>query len=93
MLRFKQGDLAIYAVAGDPSMHGEVGTVVEIVGVGPYPAGYTWRGHTLEHPNDYLIQWPDPDYIGAVLDHQLQRLDWRDEPASLTRHSEEAVPA
>jgi hypothetical protein len=90
MLRFKVGDLAKIVVAMRPENHGKI---IQIRAVGPFRPGDVVNvdGHIM------MIRWAC-DYASdergwTCLDYQLQPLNPRSEPSSLTRTTEEEILA
>lgn len=106
-MRFSLGDRAILALPADSSDLPFIGEVVEIILVGPWPAGTVirfaapsdgrrLRTNPIAHDADYLCAImcsPEPGHrpIGYVKDWQLRRLDEPDEPLSLTRVHEDTL--
>lgn len=88
-MRFKVGDLAIFAVASDPSGISGIGQTIEIKEVGPFHQGERFRSldKTVGHDCDYLIQCPDKN-IGIVWDWQLRKINPPEEPRTMTHHEE-----
>lgn len=95
-LRFKQGDMAIFAVSRSSDSVRFVGQVVTVQMVGPFPNGYKIRNHrgkTFETNRcDYIVM-PNPTQGITCDDYQLRKIDPPPEPESLTRQHECEEPA
>ncbi len=74
MLRFKVGELAIYAFSERQIGARYVGRLLEIHAVGPFKAGTRLEHFTILRDVDYIILAQD-GYFGAVKDYQLLKLD------------------
>lgn len=95
-MRFAQGELARFVVARTSSGMELLGDIVEIKVVGPLHVGDHFVvfgiGYESKHDGDYIIspaggRWD----FGMAMDWQLQKLDPKDEPASLTHREEETT--
>lgn len=82
-LRFKAGDLAVYAVPRSCAGLEYVGQVVEVVAVGPWNAGEVFDGQPFKRASDYVVEAED-GCLGETADWQLRSLDPPLEPLSLT---------
>lgn len=78
-LRFKVGEMAIFAVAAHAIGIPLMGTVVEVTKAG--------RLFGIDGPGDYEVLSHNAKR-GLCFDWQLRKLDRPAEPASLTRESE-----
>ena len=73
-LRFKVGEMAIFAVARKKSGEKYAGSLVTIEYVGPFSAGFQIPTYNpLPEPKDYLISAPD-GAMGGAMDWQLVKL-------------------
>lgn len=91
-LRFSVGDLARIVVAVSPDTAQSLGNVVEVVLVGPWPAGSAIqvpgdRLALIYYPTDYLINTGGPRPWMFCDDYILAPIDPPAEPESLTRDS------
>lgn len=85
-LRFQQGEMAIYAIAGSPSMMRIVNEEVEVAAVG-IKAGRYYFGLMASQDADYIVFCSGG---GGLLckDFQLRKINPPEEPASLKRTSD-----
>ncbi|MGB3749414.1 MAG: hypothetical protein WA961_14540 [Rhodanobacter sp.] len=89
-LRFKVGDLAIFAIARDISSQNRTGQQCEVYDIGPFQAGErlahpTMQGYTnVLADADYVVVFAD-GLAGAPKDYQLRKIDPPIEPIILTR--------
>lgn len=86
-LRFKVGELAIFAIATKANGIPYVGCNIEIMYIGPFHAGQQWNGIAIPNDCDYLLLAKD-GRKGAAFDWQLRKLDPPAEPESITRREE-----
>jgi hypothetical protein len=97
-LRFKVGELAIFAIARDISSQDHMGQQCEIYYIGPFQAGErlahpTMQGYTnVLADADYVVVFAD-GLAGAPKDYQLRKIDPPTEPAGLRRTDKIEVTA
>lgn len=95
-LRFKQGEIAIFAVSFSPEGQHYVGQEVEVTAVGPFAKGQYVAGKTrsayVVSNCDYVILMQDGKECITV-DWQLRKISPPEEPASLTRTNDEEITA
>lgn len=96
-LRFKQGEIAIFAVANTSSGSAHVDSDIEVTAVGPFIKGEIIRGKTRSAKAgancDYLIVMSIDGEECMALDWQLRKKNPPKEPASLTHTNEEEITA
>lgn len=93
-LRFNTGDLARFVVPYVPAAVPLVGTVVEIMSVGPFAPGESTRDGMFNGADvemDYVIR--NNQGCGLAKDWQLAPIDPPAEPDSIKRYEELEVEA
>lgn len=93
-MRFKIGEMAIYAVAINPELMKYKNQQCTVVAIGPYSAGQvvphpTKPGQTAKvvHGGDYIVTFADGQGVSPH-DWQLRKINPPEEPESLKHHEE-----
>lgn len=94
--RFEIGEIAIYAVARDPSRMRYVGEECTVRMIGDFRKGeiVRWKGHDYLSffDGNYVVEFSDG--AGSIaMDWQLQKKNPPEEPEQMVRHEEEGLEA